>query len=440
MKITVKPSLRALLVLLLTLAITVCLSSCLDNHTEDKFLYDKDALLESIEESGDYTANHVYSYFAAWRFPKFDKSKLDSVENTFRKNYVEPLPTAGELAHDMADCFFEYYYGEIDLHDSEELTIALVNCLILSIGDDYAIYRTPEEFEDYDTDMSGEVVGIGVQIMFNRLENTCLVESVHSDSGAEKAGILAGDYIIAVDGKLVSEMGYEKTLSSVRGDVGTTVKITVLRAGAEISFDIVRSVITEQTISYNVSDDKIGYVKITGFKENTADQFKAAIHHFESEGCVGVIYDLRSNPGGYLSSVLEMISYVAPKGRELVSFSNDYGDPIICKDPHTYLVPSVVICDRYTASAAELFTSAIRDFGAAGYLEVTLVGETTYGKGVMQSTFFYSDGSTVTLTVAYYNPPSGNNYHKDGIIPGVVCENMELALDVAYQEINKLVK
>lgn len=440
MRRMVKPKTRALLVLLLTLAIAVCLSSCLQSSSEDDFLYEKDALLESIAENSDYTADYVFSYFAVWRFPKFDKSKLYSVENTFRKNYVEPLPEAGELALSMADCFFEYFYGEIDLHDSEEVTIALVNCLTYSVGDDYAIYRTPEEFEDYDTDMSGEVVGIGVQIMFNRLENTCLVESVHSGSGAESAGILPGDYIVAVDKERVFDMGYEKTLASVRGEIGSTVEITVLRDGVEISFNIVRSLITEQTVSYSVSDEKIGYVKITGFKENTAEQFKAAIDHFKSEGCVGVIYDLRSNPGGYLSSVLEMLSYIAPKGQRLVSFSNDYGDPINCKDPHTYLIPSVVICNQYTASAGELFTSAIRDFGEAGLLDVTIVGETTYGKGIMQSTFFYTDGSTITMTVAYYNPPSGKNYHKVGITPSVKCENMELALDVAYQEINKLVK
>lgn len=438
MKNRIQKSVRPIIILLLIFTALLSLSAC--KRTENEPIYDKDALIEKIESCENFSGNYIYSYFAEWCFPEFDKSKLYSVELTFRKNYVEKLSDAGELAKKMADCFFEYFYEEIDLYDKEEVTIALIDCLCYSVGDDYAIYRTPEEYEDYDTDMSGEIIGIGVQVMFNRLDNTCLIESVNSGSGAESAGILPGDYIVKVDGVLVSEMGYEGTLAAVRGEIGTRVKITVERDGKEISFDVTRSLIIEQSISYSINEEKIGYIKITGFKENTAEQFKSAIDALEDAGCVGVIYDLRSNPGGYLSAVVEMLSYIAPNNEKIVTFSNNYASPIYDGDSHFYLIPSVVICNGYTASAGELFTSAIRDFGEAGYLKTSIVGERTYGKGIMQSTFSYTDGSTLTLTVAYYNPPSGENYHKVGITPNFICKDMTTALDDAYTEIYKLIK
>lgn len=440
MKTKIKKSIIRWTSLLLLLVITAgALSSCFLNNQPEP-LYDKEELILSIESNRDFSGDYIYSYFVKWRFPRFDKSTLSSVEKTFRKNYVEELADPGTLALAMSECFFENFYSEIDLHNEDEMTLALIDCLIYTIGDKYAVYRTPKEFEDYDADMSGEIVGIGVQVMFNRLDNTCFIESVNSGSGAERAGILPGDYIIAVDGTLVSDMGYQKTISAVRGDVDTRVNITVLRGDKQLSFEVTRSVIKEQSVSYSINEEKIGYVKITGFKENTAEQFKEAIDYLESCGCVGVIYDLRSNPGGYLSAVVEMLSYIAPSDEKIVTFSNDYAPPVYDGDSHTYLIPSVVICNGYTASAGELFTSAIRDFGKMEHLESSIVGEQTYGKGIMQSTYTFLDGSTLTLTVAYYNPPSGENYHNVGIEPNVICDNMETALDDAYTEIYKLLK
>jgi carboxyl-terminal processing protease len=427
--------------LLFVTLVTLSLSSCFENvepPPSDPITYTKEDLLSNVENTGDYTANYVYNYFEHWLFPKFDKSKLYSVEKTFRTHYVEALPGAGELSKSMADCFFEYFFDEINLNDSDAVTMALVDSLIYCTGDDYAVYRTPEEFDNYDTDMSGEIIGIGVQVLFNKVDNTCFIESVNAGDGAEAAGILPGDYIVKVDGKPVSELGHEKTIAAVRGEIDTYVKITVLRDGKEINFDVKRSLIIEQTVSYSINEDKIGYVRITDFKENTAELFKEAIDSFEDAGCVGVIYDVRSNPGGYLSTVVEMLSYISTRNTKIVSFSNDYAAPMYDKDLHSYLIPSVVVCNAYTASAGELFTSTLRDFNDMGLLRASIVGEKTYGKGIMQSTFFYSDDSTLTLTVSYYNPPSGKNYHKIGITPDVICEDMDKALDDAYAEIHKL--
>ena len=161
----------------------------------------------------------------------------------------------------------------------------------------------------------------------------------------------------------------------------------------------------------------------------------------KANGAVGIVYDLRSNPGGYLSSVVDILSYISPKGTTIASFSNDYADTMVDDDSHSLTLPSVVICNERTASAGELFTAAMRDFDEEfGYFDVTIVGTTTYGKGVMQSSFHLGDGSFLTLTVAYYNPPSGKNYDGEGITPDVpVAEDVDPIIS-AYEEIFKLVK
>ncbi len=436
-------SVRALLLTVLLLAVALSLSSCfwlLNLNSDWESIYDKEELVEHIESCDGYKANNVVSYFAKWRFPAFDTQRLAQVESKFKNFYVEDLPEAEILANDMKDCFFEFFIDKIDLKDEKTVTLALIDCLIYSIGDDYAVYRTPDEYDDYSTDMSGEIIGIGVQVIFNNLDNSCHIESVTPGGGAEKAGILPGDYIVAVDDVRVSEMGYSKTLAAVRGEIDTEVKITVSREGEEISYTVIRSKIIEHSVTYSIDENKIGYIKITGFKENTTEQFKEAIDSFEAAGCVGVIYDLCDNPGGYLSSVVDMLSYISPKGTQIVSFSNNYSLPVKDTDEHEFLLPSVVICNKNTASAGELFTAAVRDFGDAGILDVTIVGEKSFGKGIMQTTFPFADGSTITMTVAYYNPPCGQNYHKVGITPDFICENMSKALDDAYSEINKLIK
>ena len=425
---------------MLAICLAISLVSCFENDTGEDLspLYTRAELESRIESAEPLDARHVYTYLKYWRFPTFNDAKIYAIENAFRRNYVEELPASEELARATAECFFEYFIDDIDLKNEDEVTNALADCLTYSVGDDYAIYRTPSEYDDYDTGMSGEIIGIGVEVIFNKLENTCLVENLIAGGGAADAGILPGDYIVAVDEKLVSEMGYNQTLASIRGEVGTNVKITVSREGKELSFTVARRHIVIKSISYSIEEGNIGYIKITEFKENTASQFKEAITALEEAGCVGVIYDVRDNPGGYLSSVVEILSYIAPKNTQIVSFSNDYGSPMKANDPHTFLIPSVVICNGHTASAGELFTSSLRDFGKMGLLKVAIVGEKTFGKGIMQNTYSFSDGSTITMTVAYYHPPLGENYHGVGITPSFKCENMEDALSDAFTELNKL--
>ena len=236
---------------------------------------------------------------------------------------------------------------------------------------------------------------------------------------------------------------WAEAVYTIRGEAGTTVDITLDRGGKEITVTATRKKVVEQSVLYSIDQNRIGYIKISAFNSNTPGQFDTAISYMLENGAVGIVYDLRSNPGGYLDAVVKMLSRIAPKGTTLVSFSNNYSSDYKDKTEASLSLPSVVICNGATASAGELFTAAMRDFDTLGYFDVTIVGEKTYGKGVMQNTYTFTDNSSITLTVAYYNSPSGENYDGIGISPDVEISNNDsqndAQLNTAYIEINKLI-
>ena len=261
---------------------------------------------------------------------------------------------------------------------------------------------------------------------------------------------MPGDVIYAIDGRTVEELGYLNAVNHVRGKIGSQVELTLIRDGKPITLSMTREEVQEINVAYKLDPEtKIGYVQIVQFKGNTYDQFVEAIDYMEANGAVGIVFDLRNNPGGYLNSVTNVISYLIPSGNTVVSYQykgqattvyttgsdGENGD-------HIVKLPFVVICNEHTASAGEIFTAALRDYRNQGLLDATIVGTTTYKKGIMQSTYFYIDQSSITLTVAYYNPPSGVNYHGIGVTPDVVVENtdptVDLQLEAAYSEMQKL--
>ena len=398
----------------------------------------------SLTSCATTSSEFVTGYLDDYGVPRFVESKMRGVELVYRDYYVEDLPEATELAKETAALYFEHFHEKIDTADKVAVTDALIYCYIEAVGDKYSAYRNAKEHEEYDTDMSGSFYGIGVVVTYSYVDLTITVNEVYSGGGAEEAGIKPGDVIKKVNGISVDEIGYDKAVNEIRGEPNTRVIITVDRDGSELSFDVTRKKVVEHSVSYSIDENKIGYIKITSFKSNTPGQFKEAINYMEDMGAVGIIYDLRSNPGGYLSSVVDVLSYIAPKNTTIVSFSNNYKKTQKDNNSHSLALPSVVICNEATASAGELFTAAMRDFDdSLDIFKVTTVGQKTYGKGVLQNTYAFTDDSTITLTVAYYNPPCGINYDGVGILPDVqVAESDEgdAQLDAAYTEIFKLIK
>ena len=256
-------------------------------------------------------------------------------------------------------------------------------------------------------------------------------------AGAEAAGVKVGDFITHVEGVPVTDFNGDELVFAIRGEIGSFVKITVLRGAEAIDFSIERRKIVETSVEYEILSGNIGYIAITGFKDNTPDQFRAAMNYVKGRGVSGIVFDLRNNPGGGLISVCEVISELVPKGTHITSYEsgdNLLGSESATGDDTKLEIPIVVLCNKNTASAGELFTSAMRDYNDMGILDARIVGEVTYGKGVMQSTYpvkgtIVADGSTLTLTIAHYNSPVGENYDGVGITPDVKIVDTDGTVD-----------
>ncbi len=449
------PILRLLSFLLVLVIICTSIVGCKPNHS-------KEEILDNISSSEQKTYNYVWNYLLEFGIPEFDKMKFRWVENAFQGyfNVQGGLPGIYQHALLTATAFMEHYYDEIDINDKDTVTDSLITCYVEATGDPYAIYRTQNEYEDYNDDMSGTFGGIGVVIEYDHNAQTLQVATVYIDSPAEVAGIKVGDYIQAVDGKTVEEFGYLNIVNLVRGEIGTPVKITLKRGEELVEVTAIRELVEEKTVAYELVDEQIGYVQIASFKENTYNQFVEAIDALEEMGAKGFVFDLRNNLGGYVHSVKSIVSYLIPNGHPIISYSyKNYPADVLSsetdvhptkKDPsnsaeplmedHKTNLPIVVLCNELTASAGELFTAAMRDYADEGLLNAVTIGTTTYGKGVMQSGFVYTDGSSIIFTVAYYNPPCGENYHGIGIEPDIVVDVSSDDLSLAETQYNRAIK
>ena len=395
----------------------------------------KDEITDNVDASESIDGySRVYLYLRKWGLPIFDQSKFNYFENYINKYYAYEggVPDAYIHAEKTARLFLEHYYDSIDLEDETAVTDALLKCYVSVLEDPYSTYRPPVETDSYNTDMSGSFGGIGIVVEYSSKDESVRVTTVYPDSPAERCGIMVGDYIYAVNGDRVLDIGYNDAINNIRGEIGTTVDITLLREGEFVNVTATRALIDEINVAYDIDEEtNIGYVQIVAFKDNTFSQFKKAIDALEAAKVKGIIFDLRNNPGGYVDSVVAVVSYLIPDGIPVVSYAYKGRDKVVLvsqddEGDHALQLPFVVICNENTASAGEIFTAAIRDYRNEGLLDATIVGTTTYKKGVMQNTFYYTkDYSSVTFTVAYYDPAFGENYHGIGVIPDVVVENTD---------------
>lgn len=319
--------------------------------------------------------------------------------------------------------FRNYYIGELD---DDALIDMVAAGYIAGTGDDYAAYYSAENFAEFMNDMEGEMSGIGINVIYNTDYHVIEVINVMPDSPALEAGLQAGDLIVYVgeDKTPVIELGYNPSVAKLRGPEGTEAVFTVARGenyDEFIDFHIIRKTIREQSVLYHVysPDETIGVIKITGFDSRTPEQFVAAVEDLTGNlGCDRLIIDLRYNPGGELSSIVTILDYILPEGPIIRIFDADGNQVDEYDSEATELtVPMAVVVNGSTASAAELFTSALRDYNKA-----VIVGTTTFGKGCMQTTVPLSDGSAVSITYRMYSPPYGENYHGVGITPNIEVE------------------
>lgn len=306
-----------------------------------------------------------------------------------------------------------YYYEDFD---REQLDEALYSALLESLDDPYSVYYTPEEYEELMVNTSGTYCGIGAGVSQDLTTMEVTITKVYSGTPAEEAGLLAGDMIIAVGDLEAVTVSVDELVQNIRGEEGTVVTITIYRpsTGETMDFDVTRRFVELSSVEGEMLENGIGYIQVLEFQSKTDEQFEEMVEKFKAQGMKGLIVDVRANPGGLLSSVVNMLDYVLPKGM-LVYIEDKYGNRDEYKSDALCLdIPMVVLIDQNSASASEIFAGALKDYEYA-----TLVGKTTYGKGIVQNIIPLEDGDAIKLTTAKYFTPNGNYIHGVGIAPDI---------------------
>lgn len=307
-----------------------------------------------------------------------------------------------------------FYFGT----EEAELDEGIYKGLLQSLDDPYSVYYTKEEFADLQQETSGEYVGVGVQVSQDAQTMLITVTRVFKGGPAEEAGMLKGDIVTAVEDWELNGEEVSDVVEKIKGEEGTRVNVTVYRESVKdyITLNMERRKVENPTVSYEMLSDHIGYIQVTDFYDVTKNQYIMAIEDLDSQGMEGLVVDLRDNPGGLLSAVVDMLDYMLPQG--LLVYTEDKNGNITSQfessDRHQFTKPVTVLVNGNSASASEIFTGAMKDRGAA-----TIIGTTTYGKGIVQRLFPLDDGSGVKLTISKYFTPNGNDIHGKGIAPDI---------------------
>ena len=308
----------------------------------------------------------------------------------------------------------KYYYFDVDRDKQEE---ALYDGIMDGLDDPYSVYYTKEEYAELQEDTSGEYVGIGAVVTMNSDMRVEIVRPI-KNSPAEEAGLKAGDILVQVDDTEITDQELSVVVDMIRGEEA---HLKIYRQGESdyLEFDVERRTVENYTVESEMLDDQVGYIAVTQFNDNTAQEFEDAIDEVQANGAKAAIIDLRDNPGGLLTAVVDMCDYIMDDG-VIVSTKDRDGNVIgEYKDSgkHSVDIPLVVLVNGNSASASEIFSGAMQDSGKA-----KLVGTTTFGKGIVQSVIPLSDGTAVKLTIAKYFTPNGNDIHKKGITPDYEVE------------------
>ncbi|MGP1612627.1 MAG: S41 family peptidase [Catonella sp.] len=352
---------------------------------------------------------------------------------------------------ELYDTIDNYYLNEID---NNKIMDGIYKGMTDSLGDPYTVYYNADEFKEFNISSSGTYCGIGVVVSQNASTGAITVVKTFKKGSGEEKGMLSGDVIYKVAGEKIAGLELSKVVAKIKGEEGTLVKVTVLRNGKEIEFNLERRKLEIDTVNYRMEEKegkKIGYIAVTEFDEVTAAQFKEAIDSLEKDGMQGLVVDLRDNPGGLLDVTCEMLDRMIKKG--LLVYTVDKSGKRMdeeATDDLSFDKPVVILVNGNSASASEVFSGAMKDYKVA-----TLVGTKTFGKGIVQSIVPFGDGTAMKVTVSKYYTPNGINIHGRGIEPDIVEEldkealkdgklernednQLEKALDIVKDKLNRL--
>lgn len=313
----------------------------------------------------------------------------------------------------------QYYYYDDEI-DTKVLEEGAYRGMIESLGDPYSTYYSAEELDELRNQTQGIYYGIGAGVSLDTETTLPKIVKVYDGTPAQEAGLRENDIIYEVNGESTYGMSTSDVVALIKGEENTSVNLTIVRVGESdyLSIDVTRRKVNVPTVEFKMLNEDMAYIQISEFDDITVDQFTEALAMARGNNMKGLVLDLRSNPGGSLDAVVEIARMLLPEG--LIVYTEDKYEnrkEYTCDGTKQLEVPMTVLINGNSASASEILAGAIKDYGIG-----TLVGTTTYGKGIVQSVMPLTDGSAVKLTISSYFTPRGNNIHKKGIEPDVICE------------------
>jgi len=323
--------------------------------------------------------------------------------------------------------------------DDVKLIDGAIDGMVKSLNDPHSNYLSPKMYKTLMEQTEGSFAGIGV-VMGMDNEQKIHIVGIMENSPGQKAGLQEGDEILAVDGVPVTQMAFDEVAAHVRGQAGTDVVLTIMRDNANQDITITRDNIKLKTVGHKMLDNNIGYIQIVSFSEDTANEFNEAYNDLKNQGMKALVLDLRNNPGGLLTTCVEIAKKLVPKG-EIVSIVDKQGN----KETYSSSLeapeyPLVVLINKNSASASEILSGAIQDTKSG-----TIIGNTSYGKGSVQTILPMFEDDAVKLTIAKYYTPSGRSIDGTGITPDIeinLDENatsdtqLDKALEVLKAQLN----
>lgn len=366
----------------------------------------------------------------------FDYAEVTKAQSASELNL--DLKSNSRKIKKIEDIINEYFYEDVD---SEQVEDYIYKGMIAGLDDKYAAYYTQEELARMQESTNGEYDGIGVTITQDADTGYAVIAGCYKGTPAAEAGLQAEDVIKKVNGQDISGIDLTSIVSLIKTAEGDQVILTISRKGEteDLEIPVERRRVEVPTVEYEMLDGNIGYIKIAEFDAVTTEQFREAKAALEEDGMEKLIVDLRSNLGGVLDTVCDILREILPEG--LIVYTEDKNgerEEYTCDGTKELQIPLAVLINGYSASASEIFAGAVKDYGIG-----TLVGTTTYGKGIVQQTIGLSDGSAVKLTIAKYFTPLGHDIHGKGVEPDVEVElDEKLAgqTEIAKEEDNQLQK
>lgn len=375
----------------------------------------------------------VFSFLVGWQ-----ASSFGLLGNVFGGNKTETVPAENSgktVGHDEnLNLFWNIWdkldneYVDKDKVSSDNKIYGAIKGLVGSFEDPYTVFMTPAESKEFSENIDGKLEGIGAELTVE--DKLLKIVTPMKGSPAEKAGLLPGDIIYKIDGKLANDMSLFNAIMAIRGKKGTAVILTISRKNLEKPFDvsIIRDSIQIDSVTIEKTKSGIVYLSVNQFNEKTNEQFGKAISEMILNEPRGLIIDLRYNGGGYLDSAVELLSYILPTDTPAVEIRQRGKENDMMKtngNPKLTKVPLVVLVNEGSASASEILAGAVQDLKRG-----IIMGTKSFGKGTVQEVENFPDGSSIRMTIAKWFTPNGRSINHTGLTPDIVVELKDSDLKV----------